>query len=133
MQHAWEYSGDRKTLGGVSMGRKKKRRRFKPHGHDKHHLLFYRAEWNRGYNQLLRRVFIYDIPMPVHQALHSSVGKVPPLDEQESKWLWERYRNVDHELDLYEALAWLENNAPNVEFATAIAAQRDFLENNLEG
>lgn len=115
------------------MSKKRKRKRYRPNGCDKHHLLFYRSEWNKGYNLLLRRAFIYEIPITVHQALHSSVGKVPPLDEQEGKMLWELYKQLDHELSLFEALDWLQLNAPNAEFAMAIMAQRGFLKNNLEG
>lgn len=115
------------------MSKKRKRKRSAPYGHDKHHLLFYRSEWSKGYNLLLRRAFIYEIPITVHQALHSSVGKVPPLDEQEGKMLWEQYKLLDHELDLFEALRWLQLNAPTSEFAIAIMAQRGFLTNKMGG
>lgn len=115
------------------MSRKRRRKRYRPQGCDKHHLLFYRSEWSKGYNLLLRRAFIYEIPITVHQALHSSVGKVPPLDEQEGKMLWEQYKLLDHELDLFEALRWLQLNAPTSEFAIAIMAQRGFLTNKMGG
>lgn len=115
------------------MSKKRKRKRSTPYGHDKHHILFYRSEWNKGYALLLRRAFVYDIPVAVHQELHSTVGKVPVLDNDEAKALWEQYKLLDHELDLFEALRWLQLNAPTSEFAIAIMAQRGFLTNKMGG
>lgn len=112
---------------------RKKRKKHRAHGRDKHHLLFYRAEWNKGYALLLRRVFVYEIPIPVHQDLHTVAGNVPVLNDADARWLWQEYKKLDHELDLFEALEWLQLNAPNLEFAAAIAVQREFLQQNLGG
>lgn len=74
---------------------------------------------------------MYDLPNNVHQDLHNAVGPVPPLDEDEAKWLWEQYKLVEHEMELFEALAWLQMHAPNAEFAMAIMAQYGYLKNHL--
>lgn len=103
-----------------------------PAGHDSHHILHYRRLWDKGHRQLLRRAFVYDLPLAVHQQLHAEVGPVPPLDEADAKWLWCRYVDERRSMDLFEALAWLRTNAPNSEFAVAIMAQEAFLSEKLE-
>lgn len=118
------------------MAKKKKRRRRVPNqpiGRDRHHILFFRREWEHGYKLLLRRAFIYDIPIVVHRALHAAVGNVPPLEDKEARRLWNKYAELDRELSLYEGLEWLLDNAPNEGFRLAIKAQYDFFKNNLGG
>lgn len=113
------------------MSRRKQHKRPKV-GHNTHHILHYRRWWSKGYRQLLRKSFVYELPIPVHEALHNTVGPVPPLGEDEAKQLWIMYCEVKHEMDLFEALAWLQLHAPNSEFAIAIMAQYGFLLNNME-
>lgn len=116
------------------MGRKeKKRKRVTLSGHDTHHVLFYRSEWNKGYALLLRRSFAYDIPVALHKELHATVRNVPVLEKDEAKSLWERYAQLDQKMELMDALEWLLENAPNEEFAAAISEQRVFLKENMEG
>lgn len=114
------------------MSRKKKKlRRRTPSGYDSHHLLWTRRTWDRGYKLLLRRAFIYEIPIVVHQELHASIEPMPPLDETEAKMLWDLYKQTDQDMSLFQALAWLQLHAPNAEFAMAIMAQYGFLSNRL--
>lgn len=110
---------------------KKKRKRRTPSGHDSHHLLFVRRAWDRGYKLLLRRSFIYEIPIAVHQALHAAIEPMPPLTEDEARELWAEFKLVDYDMDIFEALDWLQQHAPNAEFAMAIMAQAGFLQNNM--
>lgn len=112
------------------MSRRKQKTR-PSHGHDLHHLLFTRKCWDKGYKLLLRRAFVYDLPLEVHQKLHATVRPVPPLDEDEAKRLWEDFKQVDHEMSIFEAFEWLRNNAPNSDFAIAMIEQQGFLQNNL--
>lgn len=111
--------------------KKKKVRRRAPSGYDSHHLLWTRRTWDRGFKLLLRRSFIYEIPIVVHQELHSAVEPIPPLSEDEARWLWIEFKAVGHEMSLFEALEWLQLHAPNSEFAMAIMAQAEFLHNHL--
>ena len=114
------------------MSRKKQRAKHRPQfGHDSHHLLFCRRLWDVGYKQMLRRAFIYELPLEVHQALHQAVRPVPPLDEEDAKWLWHQYVAEHRNMELFEALDWLRLHAPNSEFAIAIIEQQGFLQNNL--
>lgn len=112
------------------MSRKKAKHR-PSHGYDRHHLLWTRATYNKGFKLLLRRAFVYELPMDVHQRLHAAVNPIPPLDEDDAKRLWGMFKEVDHEMELFEALEWLRTNAPTSEFAIAIMAQQGFLHNYL--
>lgn len=112
------------------MRRKKKKRRA-PSGWDSHHLLFVRRAWDRGYKLLLRRAFIYELPIAVHQELHANIEPIPPLDEDEARILWMELNSEGCEMDIFEAMEWLIAHAPNSEFEEAIAAQQRFLLDNL--
>lgn len=113
---------------------KKKKKRAKhraPSGYDSHHLLWTRRTWDRGFKLLLRREFIYEIPISIHQELHATVEPIPPLDEEDARSMWILYKQIGRELGLFEALEWLWRNAPNSEFAMAMMAQLGFLRNHL--
>lgn len=113
------------------MSRKKQRKaRRIPSGYDRHHILFYRKEWDKGYKAKLRKCFVYEIPVAVHQELHQVVDAVPALDEYDARELWIRFQ-CEGEMSLFEALAWLMRNSPGAEFSIAIMAQYGFLRNKL--
>ena len=107
------------------MSRKKQRRRTKAApGYDKHHLLYYRRNWDIGYKQLLRRAFVYELPVEVHKKIHILATGIPPLSEQEAQELWIEYNNnTKREMGLYEALDWLVANSPNDDFRNAIMTE----------
>ena len=113
------------------MSRKKKARHRKQGGWDRHHILHYRRFWSKGCLQLLRRAFVYELPIEVHHELHSNVGSVPPLSDAEARQLWLAFKQLKYEMDLFEALEWLVGNAPNPEFEEAIKEQQRFLLENL--
>lgn len=110
--------------------RKKKKARRIPSGYDRHHLLFYKREWFKYYAQKLRRCFVYEIPIAIHQELHSEVGAVPVLDEEDARELWIRFQAEDGEMSILEACEWLIANSPSAEFSAAIMAQMEFLQNH---
>ena len=113
----------------MSKRRKKKAHRV-PSGYDRHHILFYRKEWDSGYKLKLRRCLVYEIPISIHQELHQVVRAVPALEEDQAKELWIRFQN-ESELSLFEALEWLMRYSPSAEFSIAIMAQFGFLRNKL--
>ena len=113
------------------MSRKKQRKTKHDPGHNSHHLLHYRRWWDKGCKQLLRRAFVYNLPVDVHEKLHAIVEPVPPLDEDDAHWLWVKYREHGGRMDLFEALDWLQLNAPNSEFAIAIMKQSEFLHQHM--
>lgn len=111
------------------MGRKKSKR--VQANCDTHHLLWTRKTWDKGCRLLLRRSFVYEIPKTVHHELHTVVEPIPPLTDDEARWLWGQYRQTSQDMDIFEALDWLYINAPNLLFMEAIALQAEFLRNNL--
>lgn len=113
------------------MSRKKKAKHRHQSGYNRHHLIWPRAEHNKGCSLLLRRAFVYELPIEVHNQLHATAQPVPPLNADEARQLWQEFREVDHEMNLFEALDWLRLHAPTSEFAIAIMAQQGFLQNNL--
>lgn len=114
------------------MSRKKQRDKHRAQaGHNSHHCLWPRRMWDTGYKQMLRRAFVYELPIEVHNALHATTRPVPPLDEEVAKWLWHQYVAEHRNMELMEALEWLRLHAPNSEFAIAIIEQQGFLQNNL--
>ena len=115
------------------MSRKeKKRRRAHNYGTDSHHLLWTRHTWERNCRLLLRRSFVYEIPIPTHRLLHKEVEPIQPLSDMEARELWIRLKAVNHNMGIFEALEWLIANAPNDDFAEAMLAQQQFLLDNLE-
>lgn len=112
----------------------KRKRKARREDCNTHHILHYRRWWDKGFKQLLRRSFVFELPVNVHAKLHNEVGPVPPLDEEDARWLWIQYRlNGRKCFELFEALEWLRLNAPNSEFALAIIQQERFLRDKLDG
>lgn len=111
----------------------KKTRRKHRHSHDTniHHLLWPRLSHNQGCSQLLRREFAFEIPVDAHRELHMKTRPVPTLDHADATWLWEEFKEVDHEMSLFEALNWLILHSPNDEFELAIIEQQGFLQDKL--
>lgn len=101
------------------------------YGYDKHHLLFYRSEWNKGCRMLLRRAFVYEIPVVVHRELHRVVKPVPPLMEWEARKLWHDLKDFGYEMNIFEAYRWLIEFSPNDEFRNAITEQFEFIKEHL--
>ena len=108
------------------------RKRRHSSGHDSHHILHYRRNWSKGFKLQLRRAFVYELPVEVHQDLHKVVSGVPPLTEWEARNLWVKFKALGYEMDLFEALEWLRGNAPNEEFEQAIAEQYEFLRDRMK-
>lgn len=113
------------------MSKRKKIKRKRVSGNNLHHVLYYRRNWDRGFKALLRKSFIYSIPISVHDELHKECGPVPPIEEYEAKVLWEQFKLVNHDMRLFEGLGWLVDHAPNEDFKEAILAQKNFLRSNL--
>lgn len=113
------------------MSKRKKLKRKRVNGKNLHHVIYYRRWHDRGFNALLRKSFIYPLPIYIHDELHKECGPVPIIDEYEARVMWEQFKLVDHEMRLFEGLGWLIDHAPNKEFKDAIEAQRRFLRTNL--
>lgn len=106
------------------MSKKRRRKRVKVTECDRHHLLYYRRDWETGYKGMLRRAFVYRIPKEAHKQLHTLAPGIPPLNEVEAKELWARYKALEgSRMGLYEAFEWLADNTTNDEFKSAITTE----------
>lgn len=92
----------------------------------KHHLLFIRKDFNKGYAHKLRRVLVYEIPDDIHVDLHNSIPPVPPITEWQARTLYMEYSKQDIH-DVFDALEWLIDNAPSEEFRIAMINQALYL------
>lgn len=98
---------------------------------DRHHCLFIGKRWEASrYGSLLRRNFIYYVPVVLHRQLHNEiVHDVPMPSEDLLRDAWLKYQEEKAVVDEYSitrALAWLYANIPDPEFRSAIQLQIDF-------
>lgn len=97
--------------------------------YDSHHLLWTRKNWNKGYAHRLRKLFVYELPMPLHQELHQKVEPIPvPFDCEE---LFIKYSKLGYKMDIPQAIEWLIRNSKDEAFRRAMKFQLDFLEESL--
>jgi len=122
------------------MSKKKKRKqrtRIPPvTTRDRHHLLFTKAKYSRGYAHLLCMAFVRYVPVVYHRELHQHLKGVPVPDEKLLKSAWIKYQENQAEIDSYDvsrAAAWLYVNIPDDAFRKAIQYQVDFFATRTEG
>lgn len=113
---------------------KKKRRQNRPRipsitTRDRHHILFVKASWSKGYAKALCMAFVRYVPVVYHRELHAHLKNVPVPDEKLLKEAWIKYQANQAEIDSYDvarAAAWLYVNIPDEEFRKAMQYQIDF-------
>ena len=92
----------------------------------KHHILFTRHTYNKGYMHKLRRLLVYEIPDAVHEELHKAIPPVPPITEFQARELYVGFIKLENP-DMFDSLEWLIENAPTSDFQLAIMNQYLFL------
>lgn len=116
------------------MSKKKKNKRVRSRippvtTRDRHHLLFIRANYSKGYARLLCMAFVRYVPVVYHRELHQHLKEVPVPDEKLLKNAWIKYQENQAEIDSYDvarAAAWLYANIPDDAFRKAMQYQVDF-------
>lgn len=112
------------------MSKKNKRVRIPPvTTRDRHHLLFVKARYSKGYAKLMCMAFVRYVPVVYHRELHAHLKTVPVPDNALLKAAWERYQANRVEIDSYDvarAAAWLYVNIPDEQFRRAMQYQVDF-------
>lgn len=116
---------------------KKRRKRAKARSYatisrvNRHHLLFQARYWDCGMAKELRNVFIYWLPVEIHNELHNHVlHNVPKPPSDALKTLYLAFldeRHMIYQLDILNALKWLEMHCPDDAFKQAMRVQREFL------
>lgn len=104
---------------------------------DRHHILYQRRFWDKGYARVLRNAFVREVPVSVHRELHTHVLKdVPVPNGCLCKVAWEEYSRNKSKIDGYDvtrACAWLYVHIPDVEFRRAMQTQIDFFATRIKG
>lgn len=110
------------------------RRRLKA---DRHHILFQRRYWEKGYAKALRDAFVREVPVFIHRELHSRILRdVPVPSGNLCRVAWEEYCRNRNEIDSYDvarACAWLYTHIPDAGFRRAMQAQIDFFATRIVG
>ena len=111
--------------------RKKQRR-----GHtNKHHLIFQRCHFSKGYGFLLRQAFVYELDVDIHNKLHHGIlHDIPKPSEKALETAWKAYEAHKWEimqLDIVEACEWLANAVDDPAWKACMQRQYWFLESEL--
>lgn len=114
----------------MSKKKKKNRVRIPPvTTRDRHHLLFVKARYSKGYAKAMCMAFVRYVPVVYHRELHTHLKTVPVPDEKLLKNAWNLYQKNKAEIDSYDAAraaAWLYVNIPDEQFRKAMQFQIDF-------
>ena len=118
----------------MSKKKKKKRQNSRPRipsvtTRDRHHLLFIKARYSKGYARLMCMAFVRYVPVVYHRELHAKLKSVPVPDDKLLKEAWMKYQANQAEIDSYDvarAAAWLYVNIPDEQFRQAMQFQIDF-------
>ena len=101
--------------------------------YSRHHILFMRRDWKRGYKHKLREKFIYTIPDDAHKFLHSCCEPVPAITEPQAKKLYQELNKIGKRMTMLEAYRWLIKHSDNALFVNALVHQMRCLESYLGG
>ena len=96
---------------------------------NRHHLLFVKARYSKGYAKLMCMAFVRYVPVVYHRELHAHLKDVPVPDEKLLREAWQKYQANKVEIDSYDvarAAAWLYANIPDEKFREAMQYQVDF-------
>lgn len=94
------------------MSRKERKLKKKNHqlGKNRHHLIFYRANYTGGCAKMLRDSFVFDIDEELHKELHKHIDGIRRPSNADIQRIWAAYRE-DREyvskLGIVDACEWL--------------------------
>ena len=96
---------------------------------DRHHILYQKRYYSKGYAKALCNAFVRYVPVVYHRELHARLKSVPVPDEKLCRSAWMEYQKNQAEIDSYDvarAAAWLYVHIPDEAFRQAIQYQVDF-------
>lgn len=118
------------------MSKKRRRRRSPPiTACDRHHILFQKRYYSKGYAKALCQAFVRPVPVIYHRELHAILKTVPVPSGDLCKKAWVEYQRNKDEIDSYgvcRAVAWLYVNIPDSDFRMAMQKQLDFFVEKLK-
>lgn len=113
----------------------------KPHkrqyGYNRHHLIYQRRHYDRGYAKMLREAFVYELEINIHNELHNAVlCDILRPSNAELKAAWDAYqrdRDTIASYDIVKACEWLMLSCSDPAWRACMARQLDFLRSHLGG
>lgn len=106
-------------------------------GSNRHHLIFQRKHYKRGYAKALRQAFVYDLDINIHNELHNVVlHDVPrPSDEdiRNMYFAYLRHKDVAQRVDILTACEWLATACRDPAWRACMFRQYYFLKSKLGG
>lgn len=119
------------------MGKKKVKARKRPHGVNRHHLIYQRRHYGRGYAKMLREAFVYDLDIDIHNELHNDVlHDVPRPSDAELKEMWFtylRHKKLIESSDILTVCEWLMTACRDPAWQACMRRQYEFLRSRLGG
>lgn len=107
------------------------------HGCNRHHLIYQRRHYDRGYAKMLRDAFIYPLEINIHNELHNAIlCDVVRPSNAELKAAWDAYqrdRDTIASYDIVRACEWLMLSCSDPAWRACMARQLDFLRSRLGG
>lgn len=110
---------------------KRRKRGFKE---NKHHLLFQRKHYNKGYAKRLRNAFTFYIDEDIHRELHEVLHDIPRPSDRELVNLYNtyiRHKDVIQRSDILTVCEWLATSCNNPAWRACMFRQYYFLKNKL--
>lgn len=120
------------------MGRRGRRLRKKQRAKhtNQHHLIYQRKHFGDGYGFLLRRVFVYELDVDIHNYLHQHIlHDVPRPSEEQLKRAWEIYQAnkwLIDQYDIIQACEWLANVCSDPAWRACMNRQLIYLKDSLK-
>lgn len=102
---------------------------------DRHHLLFQKRYWSKGYAKALCQAFVRYVPIAYHRELHANLPyvPVPPPELLRNAWLaYQADKDAIDKYDVCRAAAWLYVHIPDAEFRRALQYEVDFFTTRLK-
>ena len=119
------------------MSKKRLKARKRPCGRNRHHLIYQRRHYDRGYAKMLREAFVYELEVNIHNELHNDIlHDVPRPSNAEIKAAWDTFqrdRDTIASYDIVKACEWLMLACADPAWRACMARQLDFLRSRLGG
>lgn len=112
------------------MGRKDRRNRKTAKGHNRHHLIFPRANYSKGCAKMLRDSFVYEMDEEIHRELHKALEGVPKPSDAVIHKIWLKYQADAKTIALMtprQACEWLMSACDDYGWQRAMWIQIQYL------
>lgn len=104
---------------------------------NRHHLIFQRCHYAKGYAKALRQAFVYDLDVEIHEELHArvlhDVPRPPDADIKAMYLEYEKHREVFQRASIIDACEWLMTSSQDPAWRGCMKRQLEYLRFKLGG